>query len=175
MLSFTPCLPRCISDPLPLFRRRSTFSSKILSTEARRHFWIRISSHPYLITSLPPFFGSLFSIACALFRLPYPATPLFATLTKTPGVYTNNSHSGTRPLCLHLVSTRWAQRNRPFSLSSTFQPSNLPTCQHFWAYLFSFHTLANSFALTKNSTPLFSCNSKLFCKNTRGGGVHRAD
>src|SRR5271163_16471 len=33
-----------------------------------------------------------------------------------------------------------------------------------------FHTLTNSFAFAKNSTPLFSCNSKLFQKNT-GGGV----
>src|SRR5467141_569588 len=30
-----------------------------------------------------------------LFQVPYPATPLFATLTKTAGVCTNNSHSGT--------------------------------------------------------------------------------
>src|SRR5229473_2512249 len=30
-----------------------------------------------------------------LFQVPYPANPLFATLTKTAGVYTNNSHSGT--------------------------------------------------------------------------------
>ena len=35
------------------------------------------------------------SILRTLFQVPYPATPLFATLTKTAGVYTNNSHSGT--------------------------------------------------------------------------------
>jgi hypothetical protein len=29
------------------------------------------------------------------FQVPYPATPLFATLTKTAGVYTNNSQNGT--------------------------------------------------------------------------------
>src|SRR6266478_2897529 len=29
------------------------------------------------------------------FQVPYPATPLFATLAKTAGVCTNNSHSGT--------------------------------------------------------------------------------
>jgi len=29
-----------------------------------------------------------------LFQVPYAATPLFATLTKTAGMYTNNSHSG---------------------------------------------------------------------------------
>jgi hypothetical protein len=30
----------------------------------------------------------------ALFHFPYPATPVFATLTKTPGVYANSSHFG---------------------------------------------------------------------------------
>jgi hypothetical protein len=30
-----------------------------------------------------------------LFQVPYPVTPLFATLTKTTGVCTNSSHSGT--------------------------------------------------------------------------------
>jgi hypothetical protein len=36
-----------------------------------------------------------------------------------------------------------------------------------------FHTVTNSFALPKITTPLFSCNSKLFVKNTRGGGPLR--
>src|SRR5271163_164970 len=42
-----------------------------------------------------------------LFHSPYPATPLFATLTKTAGVCTNNSHSGTpchHPGLTHVVS-----------------------------------------------------------------------
>jgi hypothetical protein len=44
-----------------------------------------------------------FSWTSALFHFPYSATPLFATLTKTPGVYTNSSHYGTprRPLTKH--------------------------------------------------------------------------
>jgi hypothetical protein len=37
------------------------------------------------------------SIFRTLFQVPYPATPLFATLTQTAGVCTNNSHSGTSP------------------------------------------------------------------------------
>jgi hypothetical protein len=36
-----------------------------------------------------------FSWTSALFHFPYRATPLFATLTKTAGVYTNSSHFGT--------------------------------------------------------------------------------
>jgi hypothetical protein len=39
--------------------------------------------------------SSVFSHSSVLFHFPYPATLLFATLTKTTGVYTNNSHSGT--------------------------------------------------------------------------------
>ncbi len=37
----------------------------------------------------------LSSIFRIFFQVPYPATPLFATLAKTAGVCTNNSHSGT--------------------------------------------------------------------------------
>src|SRR5438034_11348977 len=40
----------------------------------------------------------LFSCSCTLFHFPYPVTPLFATLTKTTGVGTNNSQNGTSPL-----------------------------------------------------------------------------
>jgi hypothetical protein len=35
----------------------------------------------------------------------------------------------------------------------------------------SFHIIANSFVLAKNTTSLFSSNSELFSKNTRGGGT----
>src|SRR6266699_5567545 len=40
----------------------------------------------------------LFSCSCTLFHFPYPITPLFATLTKTTGVGTNNSQNGTSRL-----------------------------------------------------------------------------
>jgi hypothetical protein len=42
-----------------------------------------------------PFASPVVSIRFALFHFPYTATPLFATLTKTAGVYTNSSHFGT--------------------------------------------------------------------------------
>jgi hypothetical protein len=35
-----------------------------------------------------------------LFHFPYPVSPVFATLTKTPGVYANSSHFGTLPLSI---------------------------------------------------------------------------
>jgi hypothetical protein len=50
------------------------------------------------------------SFPCHSYRTshsPYPATPLFASLTKTAGVYINNSHSGTGchdPGLTHVVS-----------------------------------------------------------------------
>jgi hypothetical protein len=50
----------------------------------------------FLLTSKLQNLTSVFSHSSALFHFPYPATPLFATLTKTTGVCTNNSHSGTR-------------------------------------------------------------------------------
>src|SRR2546427_1781195 len=38
-------------------------------------------------------------------------------------------------------------------------------------YPLYFHILVHSIALAENSTLLFSSNSELFCKNTRGGGT----
>ena len=57
------------------------------------------------------------------------------------------------------------------SLSSTFRRSNVRTFPRSLTYLLSFHTLPHSFALTKNTTLLFSVNSALFSKNTRGWGA----
>jgi hypothetical protein len=47
------------------------------------------------LPSLPPS-----PVLHTLFQVAYPASPVFTTLTKTAGVYTNNSHLGThfRPL-----------------------------------------------------------------------------
>jgi len=46
----------------------------------------------------PPF--KLSSIFRTHFQVPYPVTPLFATLTKTPGVWGYSSHFGTHPSSL---------------------------------------------------------------------------
>ena len=60
---------------------------------------------------------------------------------------------------------------RTLSLPSSRPPAvRLGTRSRFSIQLLSFHTLPNSFAFTKNSTLLFSINSKPFCKNARGGG-----
>ncbi len=41
-----------------------------------------------------------------------------------------------------------------------------------FSYPLSFQILADSFALTQNSSLFFSSDSKLFAQNTRGGGIH---
>jgi len=41
---------------------------------------------------------------------------------------------------------------------------------HF-SQVLSFHTLPHSFAFSENSTLFLSCDSALFCKNTRGWGL----
>src|SRR6266478_8044734 len=51
------------------------------------------------------------SILRTLFQVPYPATPLFATLTKTGGVCTQNSQFGNAHLTL-LGSRLWPERTK---------------------------------------------------------------
>src|SRR5882724_3068045 len=62
----------------------------------------------------------------------------------------------------HLQKTRG--RTGDPALVGTFQ-------RVFPTYPLSFHTIAHSFAATQNSTLLFSGDSALFGKNTRGGGT----
>src|SRR5713226_8910246 len=50
-----------------------------------------------------------------LFQVPYPANPLFATLTKTAGVYTNNSHSGTLLSSLATSPHFWRMARTPMT------------------------------------------------------------
>ncbi len=91
--------------------------SPILARSFRRRFVRR--SLPDIATfgcadvpiPLPP-------ILRTLFQVPYPATPLFATLTKTPGVWGYSSHSGTSSLPL--------PRPCPSRRSPTPFPASLP-------------------------------------------------
>src|SRR6266581_4546725 len=62
------------------------------------------------------------SIFRTLFQVRYAVTPVFATLAKTAGVYTNNSHSGTRhsPLATILKFFHWPElANRHGRIPST--------------------------------------------------------
>src|SRR2546423_2264087 len=68
------------------------------------------------------------SILRTHFQVPYPVNPVFATLTKTAGVYINNSHSG-------------SHRVQP----SGTRCSSLVTCTQ----LLSYHGVAHSFAHCK--------------------------
>ena len=55
-------------------------------------------------------------------------------------------------------------------IATTKGSSALVTSPHYCIQVLSFHTLAHSFALTKNSTLLFSTDSALFAKKHRGWG-----
>jgi hypothetical protein len=110
------------------------------------------------------FLSPFFSAPSALFQVPYPASPLFATHTKTAGVCPDSSQFGTRtsPLQLQFVFLS------PFFWN--VQPSNLRTRKRVLTYPLSFHILVNSFALTKMITLFFSSDSALFAKNHPGWG-----
>ena len=85
----------------PVFANQNSRRSTSLAPAAQRplHFRYR---HENFATATP-FSRPFFSSTSALFHFPYPATPLFATLTKTAGVYTNNSHSEARPSPLSIA------------------------------------------------------------------------
>jgi hypothetical protein len=119
----------------------------------------------------PQFLSPIFRI---LFQVPYPATPLFATLmralhpgrfcgTKTAGVCINNSHSGTRPSFTPRFADRRFRLGRNGPLITLCSTQVLP-----------FHILAHSFALFCTHTKLNPFLFKRFrtlCKKTPGVGV----
>ena len=82
-----------------------------------------------------------------LFQVPYPASPLFATLTKTPGVWEYSSHSGTH------LSTSCSNDLQPipfpFTLLRTLLHNELP-------YHLHFHVFAHSFRRDGGCPLLFS-------------------
>src|SRR5229473_189053 len=84
-------------------------------------------------TSLLP----LSPIFRTFFHVPYPATPFFATLTKTAVVCTNNSHSGTPRTAL------------------TFGRSDLQTFQRIWDLSPFFPHSCALFGTAKDSTLFF--------------------
>src|SRR6266568_5080447 len=81
-------------------------------------------------------FRSLLSTACALFHFPYPINPVFATLTRTAGVYTNNSQLGT-----NLSPLATAFKFFLFTLFHTLLRSSK-------TQLFSFHAVPHSLRKT---------------------------
>ena len=83
-------------------------------------------------------------------------------------VCTNNSHSGTLNY-LDRGAIRFFRSAQSVRSASLLFVSSLGTCHQ--TQVLYFHTLPNSFALVKNSTLLFSCNSELFAKNTRVWGT----
>src|SRR6266852_194144 len=101
-----------------------------------------LRSHSKLIENTT----TLSLLECALMRFS-PATPLECAVTKNTGV------GGAVPLIPHLV----------------IRHSSLATILKFFLFTL-LRTLLRFFALTKYSTLLFSSDSALFAKNTRGWG-----
>ncbi len=112
-----------------------------------------------------PFSRPFFSNTSALFHFPYPATPLFATLTKTAGCIPTIPilELATRPLrSLRLHVTCF------IALSFNLQPSNVPTIFHLSTFfshscaLFCTHKKLNSFVFKRFRT---------LCQKPPGVGV----
>ncbi len=102
-------------------------------------------------------------------------------------VCTNNSHSGTLRRALANLPLDYFDGATSFFLSVHSAFSVVSALNPFLSFSFdfqlwtlnlrlpptypiSFQALADSFALSKNSTPFFSSNSGLFAQNTRGWG-----
>ena len=84
---------------------------------------LRSFTSSYPLASLSPIFR-------IFFQVPYPASPLFATLTKTPGVSGYSSHFGTaRAGCLRELSTvfKFFLFRSLRSLLHFFAPTKSPT------------------------------------------------
>src|SRR5713226_8524650 len=70
------------------------------------------------VSSLSPIFRTLFQV-------PYPASPLFGTLTKTAGVWGYSSHSGTLPSTF-VPPTNYGSQVTLFSLLSEYRIGRKP-------------------------------------------------
>src|SRR5260370_25893367 len=133
---------RCIADTLPDWRLAKGFP---------RWAGFKGPAKPTRSPRLPtPLFPLLLlsPIFRILFQVPYPATPLFGTLTKTAGVCANNSQCGKFPIALE-------RNSQPRLYSSSF-----------------FSNSCALFCTEKNSTPSFSSDSALFAQKHRGWRTH---
>src|SRR5437773_5278609 len=118
----------------------------------------------------------MFSIACALFHFPYPVTSLFATLTRTAGVCTNNSQSGTR---YSPISTRLAAAQGPARVGGPARLSRSPArrggqlSRSVFIYPLFFLPLAHSFALSctlRKLNPFIFSRFRTLCEKYPGWG-----
>src|SRR6266478_8511197 len=91
--------------------------------------------------SLLPYFAFLspsFSCICTLFQVPYCVSPLLATLTKTAGVCTNNSRSGTLRCPLANPTPGYFDRATSFFLSAHSAFSVISALNPFLSLSFDF-------------------------------------
>src|SRR5438876_2997157 len=92
------------------------------------------------------------SILRTHFQVPYPVSPVFAALTKTAEVCTNNSHSGS-----HRVQPSGTRHSSLISRHLHSSPFHSYRCA--------------LFCTLRNSTLFFSIGSALFAQNHPGGGM----
>ena len=129
----------------------------------------RQASRHALLFAKSCFLSPLPSNPSALFQVPYPASPLLATLTKTAELYTNSSQFGTRSSLLHLRLVFFLPG---FLERSTFQPSNIPPCLNLSPFLSHSCALFCAFLHSgKTQVPSFHAIPYSLPKTTRGGGT----
>jgi SAM-dependent methyltransferase len=128
---YPPRGPFSSSHPRP----RPACPEPTLRRELRRN-----QSETLLFCAKHEFTNPLFSAHYTLFQVPYPVTPLFATLTKTTGVYTNSSHFGT-PLLLLRTCRRFppSVESQTPTLSERFDPA-----QGCFLFFFTGHMLRST-------------------------------
>jgi hypothetical protein len=133
----------------------------------------------FSISSCRPAYASASSTSIfrIFFQVPYPLSPLLATLTKTAGVCTNNSHSGTH----HIPSPTGSPFCNPFVFMVFPEMGDVHTPYSALASSLSLLTrrvFHNSFAIMDFRTLLRFCKAQLLCfhtiphslrKNTRVG------
>jgi hypothetical protein len=129
---------KIFANPHSLTPIESNFYKIIGGRGSSRHADVQTFQRSNLQTSF-----YLPSILRTLFQVPYHTTPLFATLTKTPGVWGYSSHFGT------------------LRASSTFRRSDAP-----FASRMGLRDL-QTFQRVSDLSPFLSHSSKLFCPHAK--------
>jgi len=126
-----------------IYRQHLRHSTPIPSSLRTPRLCVGFSGTFFHHSSLSPIFR-------IFFQVPYPVSPLLATLTKTPGVWGHSSHFG-KVCAVTAMRTRISFKFFRFIL---------------------LRTLLYFFAPSRNSTDLFSIASTLCVKKTTAGAGH---
>ncbi len=114
-----------------------------------------ILASPLTLPRKKPFANPLFSLRYALFQVPYPVTPLFATLTKTAG-------------CIPTIPILELNPLRPPALSPTPDPLAVPSEAEGFPF-FSYSCAL--FCTHQNHNPFIFMRFRTLCTKQPGVGV----